>query len=147
MKRIIIIYVLILSIFLCGCSRTYNWEFRKDSSEAIQVSIIYSEYTLHSAEEIINLPPIKIVEVININELYDDVLNLKMKTIFHMEPLRPFGYCILICYDNDEYCILSTEGSGYIYYNEKYESLSYRSIDLVFNKEDFLNIVNKYLKD
>ena len=147
MIRIIIIYVLILSIFLCGCSRTYNWEFRKDSSEVIQVSIIYIEYHLHNAEDIINLPPIKIVEVININELYDDVLNLKMKTRFHMEPPFPSGYCILICYDNNEYCILSTKGSGYIYYNEESESLSYEPIDLMFNKEDFLNIVNKYLKD
>ena len=149
MKRIIIIYVLILilSVFLCGCSRTYNWEFRKDSSKAIQVSIINIETHLHNAEDIINIPPIKIVEVININELYDGILNLKMKKRFNMEPPFPSGYCILICYDNNEYCILSTIGSGYIYYDEESESLIVESTDLVFNKEDFLNILNKYLKD
>ena len=83
MKKIIIIYVLILSICLSGCSRTYNWEFRKVSSEAIQVSIINIETHLHNAEDIINIPPIKTVEVININELYEDILNLKMMFVYY----------------------------------------------------------------
>lgn len=147
MKKIIIICVLILSIFLCGCSRTYNWEFRKVSSEAIQVSIINIETHLHNAEDIINIPPIKTVEVININELYEDILNLKMKQRFNMEPPFPCGYCILIYYGDYEYCILSVTGSGYIYYDAESKSLIDESTDLVFNKEEFLNILNKYLND
>jgi hypothetical protein len=97
-KIVTLINLIVLSIFLCGCSRTYNWEFRKDSSEAIQVSIINIETHLHDAEDIINIPPIKTVEVININELYEDILNLKMKQRINVEPPFPCGYSILIYY-------------------------------------------------
>ena len=147
MKKVFMIIVLFLCIFLCGCSRAYNWEFRKDCSEVIHVSIINIETHLHNAEDIINTPPIKLVEEININELYEDILNLKMKYRFGMEPPFPSGYCILIYYGDYEYCILSAIGSGYIYYDAESKSLINESTDLVFNEEEFLNILNKYLKD
>ena len=147
MKRSLAIFVLVLSMFLCGCSRTYNWKFKNESSEVIQVSVIDIETHPRNAYDIINIPPLKILEGININELYEDILNLEMKSGFFMEPPFPSGYCILIYYENYKYCILSTWGSGYIYYDEESKSLIYESTQLVFNKEDFLNILNKYLED
>jgi hypothetical protein len=70
-----------------------------------------------------------------------------MKQRINVEPPFPCGYSILIYYGNYEYCILSVTGSGYIYYDEESKSLINESTDLVFNKEEFLNILNKYLND
>ena len=40
-----------LSIFLCGCSRTYNWKFKNESSEVIQVSVIDIEIAIPSKSD------------------------------------------------------------------------------------------------
>lgn len=50
---------------------------------------------------------------------------------------------------NEKHLVLNTlaVGSVYIYYDEEYKSLFCDSTDLVFNEEEFLKILNEYLKD
>ena len=145
MKRVFAIFLLMLTLFLCGCNKTFSWKFKKTSSEVEQISIIKIETHLHNAEEIINIPPIKKIEKLHANEFYEDILNLKMKESFRMELPFPQGYCFLIDYGNYEYCILSTTGSGYIYHDEESKILINEPTDFIFNEEEFLNLLNKYL--
>ena len=140
--------ILTLSLSLCGCNKTYNWEFRKPSSEVKQISIIYFENQIDNERDIINIPPISKIDKSYADTLYEEITNLCMKERFlSMELAFPYGYCFLIDYGNDDYCILSVEGSGYIYYDEKYEVLVSESKDFIFNEEEFMDLINKYLNN
>lgn len=147
MKRLFRVLLLTLSLSLCGCNKIYFWEFEKAASEVKQISIIYIETHLHNAEEIVNISPEKIINVSLVNEFYQEVTNLKMEQTFNMELPFSIGYCFLIDYGNNNYCILSIKGSSYVYYDEATRMLVNESTDMVFNNEDFLSLLNKYLKD
>lgn len=127
------------------CNETYNWEFKHTSSEVQQISIINIETHLHNAEEILNIPPIKTIEQVNAEEFYDEIINLGMKKRFNMELPFQHRYCFIIDYGNNEYCILSYTGSGYIYYDEESKSMINETTDYIFDNEEFKKILNKYL--
>ena len=140
--------ILTLSLSLSGCNKTYTWEFRKPSSEVKQISIIYIETHLHNEKDIINLPPIAEIDKLYADTLYEEITNLCMKERFlSMERAFPYGYCFLIDYGNDDYCILSAKGSGYIYYHEKYKVLTNESTNYIFNEEEFSALIDKYLNN
>lgn len=146
MKRIVIIFMLVPILFLFGCSKVYKWEFEKPSSAIKQISIIYIETHLYNTEEIINIPPVKLIDSNQNSEFYEEINKLTMKNMFHMEPLFPHGYCFLIDYGNDEYCILSIQGSGFIYYDENSNSFINDSVDLAFNNDEYSKLLDKYLE-
>ena len=143
MKKIFLI-LLTMCLFLCGCDNTiYHWEFKKPVSEVQEISIIYIDG--YSSNEVINTQPIKIIESSEYKNFYNEIQSLQMKKLFKMEFDTPNNYCFLIRYDNEHYCILSVLGSGYI---EPYEdgtilTLYWEKLD--FNREDFENLINKYL--
>lgn len=66
---------------------------------------------------------------------------------FRTELDHPRDYCFVIDYGNNNYCILSNFGSGYIYYSEQIERMDFEYKKLDFNKEEFITLLNKYLNN
>ncbi len=150
MKKILII-LLTMSIFLCGCDNTiYHWEFKKPVSEVKQISIVnLDEYSIYDIEDINELLPLKVLDNSCINDIYAEITALEMISYLlpGMEPLRPRGNCFLIDYGNNkDYCIISSNINGYLYYKEEKSSLYFRaSYRHCRNVEDFEYLLNKYL--
>lgn len=148
MKKIIItIIISLLNIFLLGCDNTlYHWQFRKSFSEVQKISIIYIETEI-GAYEYVNIPPIKIIESSQYETFYEEIQNMEMTKKFRVELDHPSKYCFLIEYSNDDYCILSEFGSGFVYYDERFDILVFEYGKLDFNKDAFTALLNKYLEN
>lgn len=95
-------------------------------------------------EEIVKKEAIKIIENEYAADIYADVMSLNQDNIIRFTFSEPYGYCVLIDYGNEYYCIISQEGSGVINYDIKYDNyiLSYSKIG--FDKEGFETFIKKY---
>ena len=138
MKKIISL-ILLSCIFLCGCkSKTYYWEFEKPLTEVQKISIVYIDRNIVSAHLTPNIPAIKYLETSQYEEFYNEILTLKMTGQFGTELIYPSGYCFLIDYGNNEdYCIISSRGSCYLYYDKELDCRGAVCPCLDFDKEVF----------
>ena len=150
MKKIFLI-LLTICLFLAGCDNTiYQWEFKKPVSAVKQILIInFDEYNIYQINDINELLPLKVLDRSCINDIYAEIITLEMVKykLPGMEPPRPRGNCFLIDYENSkDYCIISSDINGYLYYKEGESYLYFRADYLHCNNEkDFENLINKYL--
>ena len=147
MKKIISLICSFVILCFCGCdTKIYHWQFRKSFSEVQKISIIYIETEI-GAYEYVNIPPIKIIESSQYETFYEEIQNMEMTKKFRVELDHPSKYCFLIEYSNDDYCILSEFGSGFVYYDERFDILVFEYGKLDFNKDAFTALLNKYLEN
>lgn len=97
-----------------------------------------------NSEEIINKEPIKIIANECAADIYTDVTNLKQNNLIRFTFSEPYGYCVLIDYGNEYYCIISQEGSGVINYDIEYDNYIFSYSKIGFDKERFEMFINKY---
>lgn len=58
-------------------------------------------------EEIVKKEAIKIIENEYAADIYADVMSLNQDNIIRFTFSEPYGYCVLIDYGNEYYCIIS----------------------------------------
>ena len=77
-------------------------------------------------------------------DIYADVMSLNQDNIIRFTFSEPYGYCVLIDYGNEYYCIISQEGSGVINYDIKYDNYIFSYSKIGFDKEGFETFIKKY---
>jgi hypothetical protein len=95
-------------------------------------------------EEIVKKEAIKIIENEYAADIYADVMSLNQDNIIRFTFSEPYGYCVLIDYGNEYYCIISQEGSGVINYDIKYDNYIFSYSKIGFDKEGFETFIKKY---
>lgn len=95
-------------------------------------------------EEIVKKEAIKIIENEYAADIYADVISLNQDNIIRFIFSEPYGYCVLIDYGNEYYCIISQEGSGVINYDIKYDNYIFSYSKIGFDKEGFETFIKKY---
>ncbi len=149
MKKILIILLFAFSLLLCGCNK--HWEFTKPYTEIESISIIYIEEGLGSRKEcadILNLPHLKEIDESLYEELYEDIISLEIPWYRYIvtAPAVPEGFCFLIDYGNDYYCLLASISSGYIYYENNELIYDYKQNGLT-PFYGFEEICSKYINE
>ena len=147
MKKLFIVFLCIsLSLSLLSCTAKREWHFEKPYTDVKKISLININDDHNSNyEEIINKEAIKIIENECAANIYTDVANLKQDNIIRFNFAEPYGYCVLIDYGNEYYCIISQEGSGTINYDIKYDKYIFSYSKIGFDEESFEIFINKYL--
>lgn len=136
-------------VFLCisllsSCTAKRKWHFEKPYTDVKKISLININDNNVNYEEIINKEAIKIIENEYAVDIYTDVTNLKQDNIIRFTFSEPYGYCVLIDYGNEYYCIISQQGSGVINYDIKYDNYIFSYSKIGFDKESFEIFINKY---
>lgn len=142
-KKIFIVFLCMSLSLLSSCTVKRKWCFEKPYTDVKKISLIYVNENINS-EEIIKKEAIKIIENEYADDIYKDVLNLKQDDLIRFTFSEPYGYCVLIDYGNEYYCIISQKGSGVINYDIKYDAYIFSYSKIGFDKESFEIFINKY---
>ena len=142
-KKIFIVFLCISLTLLSSCTVKRKWYFEKAYTDVKKISLIYVNENINF-DEIIKKEAIKIINNECADDIYNDVMNLKQDNIIRFTFSEPYGYCVLIDYGNEYYCIISQEGSGVINYDIKYDDYIFSYSKIGFDKESFEIFINKY---
>ena len=144
-KKIVVFLCILLSLSLLSCTAKRKWHFEKPHTDVKKISLIYINYDNNiNSEELIKKEPIKIIGNECAADIYYDVANLKQDNIIRFTYSEPYGYCVLMDYGNEYYCIISQTGSGVIHYDIKYDNYIFSYSKIGFDKESFEIFINKY---
>lgn len=144
--RKIISVILLSCIFLCGCeSETYYWEFERPVTEVQNISIVVLDGDIYTVYDVLNAPAVMYLEASQYEEFYNEIQTIEIRLLPRVELDLPKGYCFLIDYGNNDYCILSLNGSGYILYDENDNFVNFKYMKLSFYSEYFYSLLRKYL--
>ena len=146
-KKFFIIFILCIScisLSLLSCTTKREWHFEKPYTDVKKISLININDDNINYEEIVKKEAIKIIENEYAADIYADVMNLNQDNIIRFTFSEPYGYCVLIDYGNEYYCIISQKGSGVINYDIKYDNYIFYYSKIGFDKEDFETFIKKY---
>ena len=144
MRKKLFIVFLCISLSLLSCTTKRKWHFEKPYTDVKKISLININDNNINYEELIKKEAIKIIENECAADIYTDVMNLKQDNIIRFTYSEPYGYCVLIDYGNEYYCIISQKGSGVINYDIKYDNYIFSYSKIGFDKESFEIFINKY---
>ena len=132
--------IAVLSFLLIGCSGTYHWVFQYDLSQVEKVSIAYvtNPYQIDELNIIYVLPSEKEVEILK------DILEIEYIKCGPSLP-SPYGFCIVIEYDNKNYDLIVPMGPAHLCLDEKTEKYSCHSFFYNMENHDiFYEMIDKY---
>lgn len=148
-KKILFVFLCIslslsLSLSLLSCTTKRKWEFEKPYTDVKKISLININDNKTNFEKIIKQEAIKIIENECAVDIYNEVLNIEQDNIIRFTFDSPYGYCLLIDYGNEYYCIISQKGSGVITYDIKYDQYIFSYSKIGFDQESFESFISKY---
>lgn len=149
MKKFSILLLVILLTFV-SCKQTPQyWKFEKDSTEVTEIKIVDLSQSglLYNPD---NYVIIKSLDLTMVDQLYDDIENLKMRH-YGTNLNTPRGKCFMIVFANGEFDLISVVESKHFRYDYRDKNSSYYGTLQAFNswlkcnEEQFNDLINKYL--
>lgn len=151
LKKVIIVYGIILGIYFVASiifivisvtidsKKRYHWELHQDMCNIANIYIVEAD----------NEREFKIKKSISLekkDELLKDITSIDYKKILAMDPGHPGGLCFVIEYIDSNYEIISYKYPKYCEVEDGIV-INYTIHFYVYEKEDFMEIVNKYMND
>ena len=93
MKKGLIIVIFVFCLAMCSCYDE-KWKFNRPYSDVKEISIIYLDNDIFSADEIINITPLKKIDIQYADDIYSDVGNLKKDDTITINYCYPFTICL-----------------------------------------------------
>jgi len=143
MKKYKLLPIIISMILLssCGLSNTTHFTFQQDVDQIREITII----DITDKADIENASVIKTVETNDVDKLINDIKGIEMKKpVITGETFPPFGVSIKILYKNGEYDVIAANEAGYYKYNDETGKIVGYTAGLIYSKEDFEAVINKY---